>query len=141
MSVESALSRQLDIRFIDARAIATEAKLQLGFDGYSGKDQVQNIIEESIRIFENRPKDQRDAMKLLNSRLNSVKRMSGSSSCCGGSVDGGSGDCSSCMYDDGVSGELSLGDNSSTHMFRASNKKKSFTKFKMWKVRRPSWDL
>ena len=139
MSVESALSRQLDIRFIDARAIATEAKLQLGFDGYSGKDQVQNIIEESIRIFENRPKDQRDAMKLLNSRLNSVKRMSGSSSCSGGSVDG-SGDNSSTMYDDGVSCELSLGDNS-THMFRASNKKKSFSKFKMWKVRRPSYDF
>ena len=54
MSVESTLTRELDIRFIDARVLTTEAKLNLGIEGYPSLEQTSELIAEATRIFEER---------------------------------------------------------------------------------------
>ena len=87
MSVESIITRELDIRFIDTRAIATEAKLNLGIDGYvSNQDQRDAVVNEAMKIFQQRPQSQKTTMKVLNSRLNAIKNSSDHSSVCGSSV-------------------------------------------------------
>ena len=74
MSVESTLTRELDIRFIDARSIATEAKLNLGIDGYYGEEQRVAIVDEALRIFnDERPTSQKATMKVLNLKLSAIK--------------------------------------------------------------------
>ena len=86
MSIESKLTRELEIRFIDARSIATEAKLNLGVDGYASlPDQIDAIQQEAMRIF-NQEKTERErmSMRILNSRLNTIKSASSHS---GGSID------------------------------------------------------
>ena len=78
------LTRELEIRFIDARSIATEAKLNLGIDGYPSEDQLHMIQEEAIRIFaQEKTERERMNMRILNTRLNSIKSSSSSSSSCG----------------------------------------------------------
>ena len=78
MSIESKLTRELEIRFIDARSIATEAKLNLGVDGYaSSPDQIDAIQQEAMRIFnEEKTERERMSMRILNSRLNTIKSAS-----------------------------------------------------------------
>ena len=78
MSIESTLTRELEIRFIDARAIATEAKLNLGIEGYvSSQDQQVAIQEEALRIFtQDKSERERMGMRILSSRLNSIKSSS-----------------------------------------------------------------
>ena len=94
MSVESTLTRELNIRFIDARAIATEAKLNLGIDGYVSNEQMQlAVVNEATRIFE-QEKSQTDriAMQVINQRLNYAKKSK--KSCSDGSAASEDGDCS-----------------------------------------------
>jgi hypothetical protein len=69
MTVESFLTRELTLRFIDARNIATEAKLNLEILHYPTKDQEQAIREEACRIFASRPKEQRQAMQRMSADL------------------------------------------------------------------------
>ena len=84
MSIESMLTRELEIRFIDARCIATEAKLNLGIDGYPSEDQLHQIQTEAIRIFvQEKTERERMGMRILNTRLNSIKSSSSSSSSSG----------------------------------------------------------
>jgi hypothetical protein len=78
MSVESYLTRELDIRFIDARNIVTEAKVSLGIQGYPSKDQLQELTLESMRLFESRPEAQKISMRRMSSDLESVKIPAGS---------------------------------------------------------------
>ena len=137
MSVESTLVKALDIRFIDARLIATEAKLNMGIDGYPKEDQVQDIIKESMRIYELRPTEDRIAMKTLHNKLNRIKSMSSHSS---NSDDGSSSGDEPCCK----SAEFSVGSSSkdSTTSGGRRSSDGSF-KFKMWPtkvLRRPSWD-
>jgi hypothetical protein len=73
MSVESYLTRELDIRFIDARNIVTEAKVSLGIRGYPSKDQLKELTLESMRLFEIRPEAQKTSMRRMSSDLESVK--------------------------------------------------------------------
>ena len=130
MSVESTLVKALDIRFIDARLIATEAKLNMGIDGYPKEDQVQDIIKESMRIFDRRPTEDRIAMKTLHNKLNRIKSMSSHNS---NSDDGSS------SGDERKSAEFSV-DSTTSGGRRSSDG--SF-KFKVWPskvLRRPSWD-
>ena len=90
MSVESTLTRELDIRFIDARSIATEAKLNLGIDGYYGEEQRVAIVDEALRIFnEERPTSQKATMKVLNLKLSAIKAQgsSGTASTSGDSAE------------------------------------------------------
>ena len=82
MSVESKLSRELGIRFIDARSIVTEAKLNVGIEGYYSDDQEMLILQESLNIFQRTPNTHKIAMKELQSRLTATKnkKISGSGS-------------------------------------------------------------
>ena len=80
MPMESILSRQLDITFLHARELVTEARLQLGIEGYPDSGQVANIVEEAIIIFEHRTSPELQAeMRETKSRLDAVKMAS-----CGG---------------------------------------------------------
>ena len=43
LSVESLLTRELNLRFIDARMLVTEARITLGIEGYPDRDQVDEV--------------------------------------------------------------------------------------------------
>ena len=74
-NVESLLVRKLRIRFIDARTIATEAKLNLGLSGYISNEQdVQRVFDESIKIFhESCTKNDQHVMHALKNSLDNIK--------------------------------------------------------------------
>ena len=120
MSVESTLTRELEIRFIDARAITTEAKLNLGITGYASEEQLQGIQVESIRIFvQERSEKERRAMRLLNSKLNNVK--------CLMNDDSSSSENDDCTSHSGRSYSTSSSNNSSGSM-------KMFSKLVGWPI-------
>ena len=76
MTIEAALTRTLEIRFIDARAIANEAKLNLGISGYPSRDQQAMLVEEAIRIFEQWPDQLKEDMRRLRDHLDACKNVS-----------------------------------------------------------------
>ena len=86
-TIESFLTRQLEIRFIDARSLVTNAKLNLDLVGYLQDDDRSTrnaVIAESIRLFhEEKTSQERRAMKSLHTKLTTVKRNSSSLSSCG----------------------------------------------------------
>lgn len=49
--IESILTRRLGITFIDARTVATEAKLNLGIHGYPTPEEKALLVDEAERIF------------------------------------------------------------------------------------------
>ena len=72
--VESSVSRELEIRFLDAKAIVTDAKLNLGIAGYPSERQALHIQREAVRIFANEKSEtERLHMRLLHHKLNRVK--------------------------------------------------------------------
>jgi hypothetical protein len=73
MTVESFLTRELQVRFIDARNLATEAKLNLGVFGYPSHEQQEAIIEEALKVFQQRPNEVQAGMRRLSSSLDAVK--------------------------------------------------------------------
>ena len=74
MGVESKISRALDIRFIDARAIATEAKLSLGIEGYHEASRDDDIIEVAMRMYnENYTQDRKNRMSIQHQHLERIK--------------------------------------------------------------------
>ena len=79
MTVESRLTRALNITFIDARTLATEAKLKLGLLGYPGKAQESQIVEEATRMFQERPDLFRSMCRKQKQDLDFVKMMNDSS--------------------------------------------------------------
>ena len=79
-SVESIISNQLNIRFIDAHIIATEAKLNLGFHGYT--DDYETILQEAIRIIQDEcTTSDKIAMKVLHDNLRTILKHQKHSSC------------------------------------------------------------
>ena len=78
--VESKLSRELGIGFIDARTIVTEAKLDVGNEGYYSDNQKMLILQESLNIFQRTPNTHKIAMKELQSRLTAIKNKNSSGS-------------------------------------------------------------
>jgi hypothetical protein len=72
MTVESFLTRDLQVRFIDARNLATEAKLNLGITGYPSEEQTQPIIDEAISLFNAKPEEVKVVMRQLNASLKTV---------------------------------------------------------------------
>ena len=77
MGVESKISVALDIRFIDARAIATEAKLNLGIEGYHDKSRDDEIVNEAMRVYrESLSSDTRTKMAIQHYNLERVKQHS-----------------------------------------------------------------
>ena len=79
-SVESFLTRALDVRFVDARSMVTEARLGLGIDGYPTQDQLCELREEALRIFHSKTEHDRRSMLRQNSDLEAAKISQGSMS-------------------------------------------------------------
>jgi hypothetical protein len=73
MTIEAALTRELGIRFIDARCLATEARLREGVEGYPTEQQKVSLLRTALEIFREKSEDERYAMKQLNEDLESVK--------------------------------------------------------------------
>jgi hypothetical protein len=113
MTVEAVLTRDLEIRFIDARALCNEAKLGLGVVGYPSPEQEFLLVEEAKKIFRARSGETQSGMITLKSSLDAVKIPKGS--------------MSSGTEED--SGFLSSD-------FVSSKKSSLSRKFKMWPVRR-----
>ena len=63
MTIETMLSNKLGITYIDARSICVEAKLSLGVTGYPTQEQKELLLEEGVRLYEERPLRVREAMK------------------------------------------------------------------------------
>ena len=82
-NVESLLARHLKIRFIDARTLATEAKLNLGINGYvSNSEDIERVYLESVKIFNDRTANDKHAMHALKNTLDTIKRSSFADSSC-----------------------------------------------------------
>lgn len=73
LSLESILTRELDLRFIDARTIATEARLSLGIQGYPTQDQISDIRDEAIRIYRSKPMQEQRTLQEMNMELETIK--------------------------------------------------------------------
>ena len=73
MSVEAFLTRELSIRFIDARELANEARVNLGLQGYPNKDQQRKIKSQAIKIFSSLSEEEKLAMHQMNETLDSIK--------------------------------------------------------------------
>eukprot|EP00934_Nitzschia_sp_Nitz4_P008884 Nitzschia sp. Nitz4//scaffold31_size150131//23021//23380//NITZ4_002812-RA/size150131-processed-gene-0.185-mRNA-1//1//CDS//3329547611//8874//frame0 len=73
MSVESSLSRELDIRFIDARSLVNEAKLNLELSGYLESKQRIAVYEEALRIFSEQDITSQRGMRSAHFTLETIK--------------------------------------------------------------------
>ena len=72
-SVEAVLKRDLEIQFLDARAIVTEAKLNLGIQGYPSAGQNELIYEECMKVFYNKPVSDQRMMRAHKSDMDIAK--------------------------------------------------------------------
>jgi len=77
-SIESILTRELDLRFIDARTIATEARIALGIEGYPSKEHITMIRDEAVRIFESKSSEDQKAMQRMHHEFEAIKIPGGS---------------------------------------------------------------
>jgi hypothetical protein len=118
MTVEAILTRELEIRFIDARTLCNEAKLGLGIDGYPNPEQELSIVEETKMIFRARPEETQRAMRRLKTNLDAVKIPNGS------------------MSSPSSSGDGSESENLSSDISFSSKRSSSSQKFKLWPLRR-----
>ena len=73
MSVEAFLTRELSIRFIDARELANEARVNLGLQGYPNKEQQRKIKSQAIKLFSSLSEEEKLAMHQMNETLDSIK--------------------------------------------------------------------
>jgi hypothetical protein len=73
MPVESTLCRVLNIRFIDARGLVTEAKLNMGILGYHDETLEESLVAEATRLYEELDDDRKDELRLLKSELDGIK--------------------------------------------------------------------
>jgi hypothetical protein len=78
MTVEHELTRELDIRFIDARSIVNEAKLILSIHGYTTKEEDVNIRQVALHIFDQCPESSKRTMRSLSADLEAAKFSGGS---------------------------------------------------------------
>jgi hypothetical protein len=72
MSIESTLTRELGIRFIDARGLVTEAKAKRGMTGYTCKEHETMVMEEAIQLFEMKPPEVQESMRRLQRTLECI---------------------------------------------------------------------
>ena len=106
-AVESYLTREFEITFLDARQIATEARLNLGVKGYVGKEHEQAVIDEARRIYgEEKRDDERKHMHCYYTTLRDAIQTN-TESICGSSIGGDSTATSSSSIDDGDYDDLS----------------------------------
>ncbi len=90
MTAEAEITRSLGIRFIDARLLASEAKLAEGIVGYATKEQIPTIVERAAEIFEGKPDEEKAKMRQMNEDLECVKSSRHSSASRGKVDDDGS---------------------------------------------------
>eukprot|EP00934_Nitzschia_sp_Nitz4_P001641 Nitzschia sp. Nitz4//scaffold32_size149145//30935//31300//NITZ4_002869-RA/size149145-processed-gene-0.85-mRNA-1//1//CDS//3329548039//1641//frame0 len=83
MSIESTLCRELDIRFIDARELVNEAKVNMDLVGYVSQAQLAQVEAEALRLFQRRNSKEKNNMKRANWELEAVKMATGSQSSSG----------------------------------------------------------
>jgi hypothetical protein len=73
MTVESILCGKLGIRFVDARNLSVQARLNLGLSGYASKRQEGNVLREALKIFEEAvPDKEKDFMRTVRKELDIV---------------------------------------------------------------------
>ena len=80
MTIESDLCRELDIRFIDARALKMEAMVSLKIDGYASRDQHGDIVIEAMKLFNQRSNNDQMKMRRQHWDLEAQKIPTGSMS-------------------------------------------------------------
>lgn len=73
MNVEAEITRKLGITFIDARVLASEAKIAEGVEGYATREQVPFLIEKAVDIFYAKTEVEQMEMKQRNEDLESMK--------------------------------------------------------------------
>ena len=78
MSIESTLSRELNISFLDARRLAADARVGLGIEGYSSKDQEEDILAESMALFYQSSSEKRRSLRASKTTLENHKISSNS---------------------------------------------------------------
>eukprot|EP00934_Nitzschia_sp_Nitz4_P008983 Nitzschia sp. Nitz4//scaffold32_size149145//111913//112227//NITZ4_002895-RA/size149145-processed-gene-0.100-mRNA-1//1//CDS//3329548117//8973//frame0 len=76
MSAESILSRELDIRFIDARNLINEAKVSLDVFGYIDEGNQVNVLEKASELFRAMDHSEQLRMKQASWELRSIKMSS-----------------------------------------------------------------
>eukprot|EP00934_Nitzschia_sp_Nitz4_P006379 Nitzschia sp. Nitz4//scaffold83_size84149//705//959//NITZ4_005157-RA/size84149-processed-gene-0.83-mRNA-1//-1//CDS//3329558896//6369//frame0 len=79
-TIESILTRELNVRFIDARVISSEAKVALGIQGYPSAEQLPALHREAERIFYAKSVQERSSMQQMNMSFESMKQTSSHSS-------------------------------------------------------------
>ena len=62
MTIEATLTRKLNISFLGARSLATEAKLQLGVHGYPSKEMQCRLVHLAEEIFHTKSNDIQQGM-------------------------------------------------------------------------------
>lgn len=73
MTAEAEITRALGIRFIDARLLASEAKLAESIVGYATQEQIPIIVNKAAEIFHSKPEEEKAMMRQLNDDLESIK--------------------------------------------------------------------
>lgn len=73
MTAEAEITRALGIRFIDARLLASEAKLAENIVGYATQEQIPIIVNKAVEIFESKSDEEKAKMRQLNDDLESIK--------------------------------------------------------------------
>ena len=87
-TIEATLTRELGIRFIDARQLATQARLQLGVKGYPSNETKLELIQLAMDMFQHDlSEEKRQELQYTNAKFQMVKdeisRPSGSVNCDG----------------------------------------------------------
>jgi hypothetical protein len=78
MTAEAVLTRQVEISFLDARALCNEAKLGLGVVGHPSSEQEVLLVEEAKMLFRALPEETQRAMITLKHNADAVKLANGS---------------------------------------------------------------
>eukprot|EP00934_Nitzschia_sp_Nitz4_P009222 Nitzschia sp. Nitz4//scaffold130_size63480//32556//32927//NITZ4_006250-RA/size63480-processed-gene-0.18-mRNA-1//1//CDS//3329535192//9212//frame0 len=78
MTIESVLCRKLDIRFIDAKRLVNEAKVNLNMGGYVEQGNLNVIQAEAVRLFSQQGSDGQHLMRQAHWELESAKGNEGS---------------------------------------------------------------
>ena len=73
MTVEANLTRELGIRFIDARKLATEARLAEGIEGYPTKEESVRVCRRAFELFDSKSEEEKASLLKLNDDLESIK--------------------------------------------------------------------
>lgn len=69
MSIEASLTRDLNIRFIDAKEITNEARVRCGIQGYPTREQQRVIVSQALKIFEQKSEEEKACLRRMNADM------------------------------------------------------------------------